>query len=196
MAKYKHSFWRYIPSTEKYKSEFKFLESFETDSDDVPEFHDYYCIDHIFDLETGQMRVKNHSAPDYCVSKYVGYCLELPPVEKANKQDIYVVIHRSSFQHKKIEFDQFLLNKNKIYSQQEWELLLSEIEERFNKQKKWAKDGIKIPSKYDDETPVFESKVEYRAFSLGRRSYFLYHLVAKNDCIHLIHKLNIGYTQQ
>ena len=196
MVKYKHSFWRYIPSTEKYKSEFKFLESFETDSDSVPEFHDYYCIDHIINLETGQMRVKNHSAPDYCVSKYVGYSLELPPVEKVNKQDIYIVIHRSSFQHKKIEFDQFLLNKNKIYSQQEWELLLSEIEERFNKQKNWAKDGIKTPAEYDDKTPVFKNKNEYRAFSLGRRSYFLYHLVQFNDFIHLIHKLNIGYTQQ
>jgi len=196
MAKYKHSFWRYIPSTEKYKSVFKFLESFETDSDAVPDFHDHNCIDHIIDLETGKMRVKNHSAPDYCVSKYVGYCLDLPPVEKSNKQDIYVVIHRSSFQHKNIEFDQFLLKKNEIYSQQEWQLLLSEIEERFNKQKTWAKDGIKIPSKYDDDTPVFENKVEYRAFSLGRRSYFLYHLVAKNDFIHLIQKLNVGYTQQ
>ena len=102
MAKYKHTFWRYVPSTEKFKSEFKFVESIESDSDAVPEFHDHYCIDQVIDLVTGQMRVKNHSAPEYCVSKYVGFNLCLPPVEKANKQEIYVVIHRSSFSHKKI----------------------------------------------------------------------------------------------
>ena len=37
MAKYKHSFFRYVPSTEKFKSEFKFVESIESDSDAVPE---------------------------------------------------------------------------------------------------------------------------------------------------------------
>ena len=122
MAKYKHSFWRYVPSTEKFKSEFKFVESIESDSDAVPEFHDHYCIDQVVDLVTGQMRVKNHSAPEYCVSKYVGFNLCLPPVEKTNKQEIYVVIHRSSFSHKKIEFDEFIEPKDKRYTQEEWEL--------------------------------------------------------------------------
>jgi len=41
MSKFRHSFWRYVPSTEKFKSEFKFVESIETDSDAVPEFHDH-----------------------------------------------------------------------------------------------------------------------------------------------------------
>ena len=63
-------------------------------------------------LDTGQMRVKNHSAPDYCKSKYIGVSLELPPVEKSNKQDIYMVIHKSN---DKIEFDQFLEPKDKRY---------------------------------------------------------------------------------
>ena len=194
MKKFKHSFWRYVPSTEKYKSEFKFVESFETDSDAVPEFHDHYCIDHLIDLETGQMRVKNHSAPEYCVSKYVGVSLCLPPVEKANKQEIYMVIHRSSFSHKKIEFDEFLEPNNKRYTQEEFEYLLSIIEKRFNKQKEWAKEGIKVPSQYDDGTQVFRTEEEFRAFSLGRRAYFLYHLVRNHNFTHLVRRLNIGYT--
>jgi hypothetical protein len=194
MAKFKHTFWRYVPSTEKYKSEFKFVESFETDSDAVPEFHDHYCIDHVVDLETGQMRVKNHSAPEYCVSKYIGWGLCLPPVEKANKQEIYMVIHRSSFSHKKIEFDEFLEPKDKRYTQEEFEFLLSVIEKKFNKQKEWAKDGIKIPSQYDDGTQVFRTEEEFRAFSFGRRAYFLYHLVNSHNFRLLIRKLNIAYT--
>jgi hypothetical protein len=195
MAKYKHSFWRYVPSTEKHKSEFKFVESFETDSDTVPEFHDHYCIDHMVNLETGQMRVKNHSAPEYCVSKYIGWSLELPPVEKANKQDIYVVVHKSSFSHKKIEFDEFLEPENNRYNQEEWEFLLSVIESRFTKQKEWAKVGIRTPSQYDDGTQVFKTEDEFRAFSFGRRAYFLYHLVRNYHFTHLIRRLNIGYTQ-
>ena len=194
MTKFKHSFWRYVPSTEKFKSEFKFVESIETNSDTVPEFHDHYCIDHVVDLETGQMRVKNHSAPEYCVSKYVGWSLELPPVEKANKQEVYVVIHRSSFSHKKIEFDEFLEPKQKRYTQEEFEWLLSIIEKKFNKQKEWAKDGIKIPSKYEDGGAVFRSEEEFQAFSLGRRAYFLFHIVRNHKFVHLIRKLNIGYT--
>jgi hypothetical protein len=194
MAKYKHSFWRYVPSTEKYKSEFKFVESLETDSDAVPEFHDHYCIDHMINLETGQMRVKNHSAPEYCVSKYIGWGLCLPPVEKANKQEIYMVIHRSSFAHKKIEFDEFLEPKDKRYTQEEFEYLLSLIEKKFNKQKEWARDGIKIPSQYDDGTQVFRIEEEFRAFSFGRRAYFLYHLVRNYGFTHLVRRLNIGYT--
>ena len=195
MAKYKHTFWRYVPSTEKFKSEFKYVESIESDSDSVPEFHDHYCIDHMVDLETGQMRVKNHSAPEYCVSKYVGYNLCLPPVEKANKQDIYVVIHRSSFSHKKIEFDEFLEPKDKRYNQEEWEYLLSIVEKKFNKQKEWAKEGIRVPTQYEDGTQVFRTEEEFRAFSLGRRAYFLYHLVNSHRFTHLVRKLNIGYTQ-
>ena len=195
MAKYKHSFWRYVPSTEKFKSEFKFVESIESDSDAVPEFHDHYCIDQVIDLETGQMRVKNHSAPEYCVSKYVGFNLCLPPVEKANKQEIYVVIHRSSFSHKKIEFDEFLEPKDKRYTQDEWTFLLSNIEKKFNKQKEWAKDGIKVPTKYEDGGSVFRSADELQAFSLGRRAYFLYHIVNSHKFIHLVRRLNIGYTQ-
>ena len=195
MAKYKHTFWRYVPSTEKFKSEFKFVESFETDNDNVPKFEDHYCIDHIVNLETGQMRVKNHSAPEYCVSKYVGYNLCLPPVEKANKQDVYMVIHRSSFAHKKIEFDEFLEPKDKRYTQEEFDWLLTLIEKKFNKQKEWAKEGIRVPTQYDDGTQVFRTEEEFRAFSLGRRAYFLYHLVNSHRFIHLIRKLNIGYTQ-
>jgi len=110
MAKYKHSFWRYIPSSKDKKSAFKFVETKETDTEDIPDLHDYYCIDHMTNLETGQMRVKNHSAPGYCVSKYIGISLELPPVEKSNKQEIYMVIHKSI---DKIEFDQFLEQKIK-----------------------------------------------------------------------------------
>lgn len=195
MTNYRHSFWRYIPSTDERQSFFKFVESFETNNDNVPKFDDYNCIDHITNLDTGQMRVKNHSAPEYCVSKFVGWSLNLPPVEKTNKQNIYVVIHRSSFSHKKIEFDEFLEPKNKRYTQEEWEQLLSVIEKKFNKQKEWAKDGIKIPSQYSDGTQVFKTEEEFRSFSLGRRAYFLYHLVREYDFTHLIRKLNIGYTQ-
>ncbi len=195
MAKYKHSFWRYVPSTEKFKSDFKFVESFETDSDSVPEFHDHYCIDHMVNLETGQMRVKNHSAPEYCVSKYIGWGLELPPVEKANKQEIFIVVHKSSFSHKKIEFDEFLEPTDNHYSQEDWEFLLSVLEQRFTKQKEWAKDGVKIPTQYEDGTQVFKEENEFRAFSFGRRAYFLYHLVRNYKFTHLIRRLNIGYTQ-
>jgi len=195
MTKYKHYFWRYVPSTEKHKSEFKFVETFETDSDTVPEFHDHYCIDHMVNLETGQMRVKNHSAPEYCVSKYIGWSLELPPVEKANKQEIYVVIHKSSFSHKRIEFDEFLEPINNRYNQREWEFVLSVIEDRFTKQKEWAKEGIRSPAQYDDGTKVFMTENEFRAFSFGRRAYFLYHLVRNYSFTHLIRRLNIGYTQ-
>jgi hypothetical protein len=194
MAKYKHSFFRYVPSTEKFKSEFKFVESIESDSDAVPEFHDHYCIDHVVDLETGQMRVKNHSAPEYCVSKYVGWSLSLPPVEKTTKQEVYVVIHRSSFSHKKIEFDEFLEPKDKRYSQEEFQWLLSIIEKKFDKQKEWAKEGIRVPSQYEDGTQVFRSEEEFRAFSLGRRAYFLYQLVNSHRFTHLVRRLNIGYT--
>ena len=195
MTKFKHSFWRYIPSTDERQSFFKFVESFETNNDNVPNFDDHNCIDHIVNLDNGQMRVKNHSAPEYCVSKYVGWSLNLPPVEKTNKQDVYMVIHRSSFPHKKIEFDEFLEPKDKRYTQEEWELVLSLIEKKFNKQKEWAKDGIKIPSQYDDGTQVFKTEEEIRAFSLGRRAYFLYHLVNSHKFTHLVRKLNIGYTQ-
>jgi hypothetical protein len=195
MTKFKHSFWRYIPSTDERQSFFKFVESFETDNDNVPKFDDHNCIDHIVNLDNGQMRVKNHSAPEYCVSKYVGWSLHLPPVQKTNKQDIYMVIHRSSFSHKKIEFDEFLEPKDKRYTQEEFDSLLSTIEKKFNKQKEWAKDGIKIPSQYDDGTQVFRNEEEFRAFSLGRRAYFLYHLVHSHKFTHLVRKLNIGYTQ-
>jgi hypothetical protein len=195
MKKFRHSFWRYVPSNDERQSFFKFVETFETQSDAVPDFQDHYCIDHILDLETGQMRVKNHSAPEYCVSKYVGWSLNLPPVEKTNKQEIYVVIHRSSFSHKKIEYDEFLEPKQKRYTQEEWEYLLSVIEKRFNRQKDWAKDGIKIPTQYEDGTQVFKTDEEYRAFSLGRRAYFLYQIVNNYRFTHLIRKVNIGYTQ-
>ena len=195
MKKFKHSFWRYVPSNDERQSFFKFVETFETQSDTVPDFQDHYCIDHITDLETGQMRVKNHSAPEYCVSKYVGWSLNLPPVEKTNKQEIYVVIHRSSFSHKKIEYDEFLEPKEKRYTQEEWEYLLSDIEKRFNRQKDWAKDGIKIPTQYEDGTQVFKTDEEYRAFSLGRRAYFLYQIVNNYRFTHLIRNVNIGYTQ-
>ena len=195
MARYKHSFWRYIPSTDERQSFFKFVESIETDNDNVPKFDDHNCIDHIVNLENGQMRVKNHSAPEYCVSKFVGWSLNLPPVEKTNKQDIYVVIHRSSFAHKKIEFDEFLEPKDKRYTQEEFNALLSVIEKKFIKQKEWAKDGIKIPSKYEDGGAVFRTEEELRAFSLGRRAYFLFHLVRNHKFIHLVRRLNIGYTQ-
>ena len=120
MARFKHSFFRYIPSTDERQSFFKYVESFETDNDSVPKYDDHFCIDHIVNLDNGQMRVKNHSAPEYCVSKYVGWSLSLPPVEKTNKQEIYVVIHRSSFAHKRIEFDEFLEPKDKRYTQEEW----------------------------------------------------------------------------
>lgn len=195
MPRYKHSFWRYIPSTDERQSFFKFVESLELDNDSVPKYDDHYCIDHITNLENGQMRVKNHSAPEYCVSKYVGWNLLLPPVEKTNKQEIYMVIHRSSFAHKKIEFDEFLEPKDKRYTQEEFNALVSSIEKKFNKQKEWAKDGIKIPSKYEDGGAVFRTEEELRAFSLGRRAYFLYHLVRNHNFIHLIRRLNIGYTQ-
>ncbi len=194
MTKYKHSFWRYIPSTDERQSFFKFVESFETDNDSVPKFDDHYCIDHIVNLDNGQMRVKNHSAPEYCVSKYVGWTLQLPPVEKTNKQEIYMVIHRSSFAHKKIEFDEFLEPTDKRYTQEEFEFLLSNIEKKFNKQKEWAKDGIKVPTKYDDGSAVFRTEQELQAFSLGRRAYFLFHLVRNHKFIHLVRRLNVGYT--
>ena len=185
MPRFKHSFWRYIPSTDERQSFFKFVESFETDSDAVPKFDDHNCIDHIVNLENEQMRVKNHSAPEYCVSKYVGWNLNLPPVEKTNKQEIYLVIHRSSFSHKKIEFDEFLEPKQKRYTQEEWESILKIIEDKFNTAKDLMKQGT---------APIFKTKVEFRAFSLGRKAFFLYHIVSNYKFIHLIQKLNIGYT--
>ena len=114
---------------------------------------------------------------------------------KANKQDVYMVIHRSSFAHKKIEFDEFLEPKDKRYTQEEFDWLLTLIEKKFNKQKEWAKEGIRVPTQYDDGTQVFRTEEEFRAFSLGRRAYFLYHLVNSHRFVHLIRKLNIGYTQ-
>ena len=133
-------------------------------------------------LDTGQMRVKNHSAPGYCVSKYIGISLELPPVEKSNKQEIYMVIHKSI---DKIEFDQFLEPKDKRYTQEEWESILKIIEDKFNTAKDLMKQGT---------APIFKTKVEFRAFSLGRKAFFLYHIVSNYKFIHLIQKLNIGYT--
>lgn len=195
MPTFKHSLWRYIPANKDKKSTFKYIQSIETESEDIPDIHEYYCIDHVTNLETGQMRVKNHSAPEYCVSKFVGWSLHLPPVEKINDKDTYVVFHRSSFTHKKIEFDEFLEPIQKRYTQEEFEFLLSTIEKKFNKQKEWAKDGIKIPSQYDDGTKVFQTEEEFRAFSLGKRAYFLYHIVRNHGFIHLVRKLNIGYTQ-
>ena len=47
MARFKHSFFRYIPSTDERQSFFKFVESFETDNDSVPKYDDHFCIDHI-----------------------------------------------------------------------------------------------------------------------------------------------------
>jgi hypothetical protein len=128
------------------------------------------------------MRVKNHSAPGYCVSKYIGISLELPPVEKSNKQDIYMVIHKSN---DKIEFDQFLEPKDKRYTQEEWEDILKIIEDKFNTAKDLMKQGT---------VPIFKTKVEFRAFSLGRKAFYLYHIVSNYKFIHLIQKLNIGYT--
>jgi len=133
-------------------------------------------------LDTGQMRVKNHSAPEYCKSKYIGVSLELPPVEKSNKQDIYMVIHKSD---DNIEFDQFLEPKDKRYTQEEWESILKDIEDKFNDAKEQMKQGT---------APRFKAKVEFRAFSLGRKAFFLYHIVSNYKFIHLIQKLNIGYT--
>lgn len=193
MAKYNHAIWRYIPANNENNSTFKFLQNIETDSEDVPNIHEFYCIDHVTNQDTGQMRIKNHSAPDYCVSKYIGWSLQLPPVEKENQKDIYMIIHKSI---DKIEFDHFLEPNDKRYTKKEWEFLITLIEKKFNKQKEWAKDGIKIPSQYPDGTQVFRTKEEFRAFSLGRRAYFLYHLVNNYKFKHLIQKLNIGYTNE
>ena len=68
------------------------------------------------------------------------------------------------------------------------------IEKKFNKQKDWVKNGIKIPSQYEDGTQVFRTEEEFRAFSLGRRAFFLHQLVNSHQFIHLVRKLNIGYT--
>lgn len=194
MPQFKHIFWRYIPSSKTFTSTFKYVDTIETDDDNVPDFQDYYCVDQVINLSTGQIRIKNHSAPEYCVSKFVGWFLELPPVEKTNKEEIYVVIHRTSFSHKKIEFDEFLDTPHNQYTEEEWHDLLNRIEQRFNQQKEWAKDGIKTPSVYQDNLPVFQNEGEFKAFSLGRRAYFLYHLVTNYKFKHLIRKLNIGYT--
>ena len=182
MAKYKHSFWRYIPSNQDKRSTFKFVETIETDTEDVPNLHDYYCIDHMTNTETGQMRVKNHSAPEYCRSKYIGWSLNLPPVEKSNNQEIYMVIHKSN---DIIEFDQFLEPKDKRYTKEEWENILKLIEDKFNNAKELMKEGTQ---------PNFKLKEEFRAFSLGRKAFFLFHIVNNYKFIHLIQKLNIGYT--
>jgi hypothetical protein len=45
------------------------------------------------------------------------------------------------------------------------------------------------------EIEIFKTENEFRAFSLGRRAYFLYHLVRNYNFKHLIRRLNIGYTQ-
>ena len=192
--KFSHVFWRYVPAHENKSSFFKYVETILTNSDTVPEFHDFYCIDSVTNIETGQVRVKNHSAPEYCVSKFVGWTLRLPTVEKLTKQEVFIVIHRSSFDHKKIEFDEFYEPINQRYTHEEWVNLLSSIEERFKKQKAWAIDGIKVPSIYQNGTPVFMNKTEFDAFSMGRRAYFLYHIVSQHRFIHLVRPLNVGYT--
>ena len=93
-----------------------------------------------------------------------------------------MVIHKSN---DKIEFDQFLEPKDKRHTQEEWEDILKIIEDKFNTAKDLMKQGT---------VPIFKTKVEFRAFSLGRKAFFLYHIVSNYKFIHLIQKLNIGYT--
>jgi hypothetical protein len=93
-----------------------------------------------------------------------------------------MVIHKSN---DKIEFDQFLEPKDKRYTQEEWEDILKIIEDKFNAAKDLMKQGT---------VPIFKTKVEFRAFSLGRKAFYLYHIVSNYKFIHLIQKLNIGYT--
>ena len=192
--KFSHSFWRYIPARDNKPSFFKYVDRILSDNDTIPEFHDFYCIDVVKNSSTGQIRVKNHSAPEYCVSKFVGWSLRLPTVEKLTKQEVFIVIHRSSFDHKKIEFDEFYEPKDQRYTQEDWINTLALVEERFNKQKNWAKSGMKIPAAYDDGSPVFMNKSELEAFSMGRRAYFLFHIVSRFHFIHLVRPINIGYT--
>ena len=88
---FSHSFFRYIPSNDERRSFFKFVEKIDTTDDNVPKIDDHNCIDVVTNNENGQIRIKNHSAPEYSVSKYVGWTLFLPPVEKQNKEPIFVV---------------------------------------------------------------------------------------------------------
>ncbi len=195
MPKFTHSFFRYIPANDERRSFFKFVTVIETEDDNVPQFDDHYCIDLVKNLETDQIRIKNHSAPEYCVSKYVGWSLDLPPVEKQNKEPIFVVFHRSSYAHKKIEFDEFLEPVNKRYTQDDWKHLIIKIKKRFDQQKTWwAENEEHTNCMYEDGTSVFQGKMEFKAFSMGRRAYFLYHLVYNNKFRHLIRDLNISYT--
>ena len=83
MSKFKHSFWRYIPSTDERQSFFKFVESFETDNDSVPKFDDHNCIDHIVNLENGQMRVSIAHHIKQCkilqetILSFIGVCIAI-----------------------------------------------------------------------------------------------------------------------
>lgn len=195
MPTFIHSFFRYIPANDERRSFFKFQATIESDNDNVPNFDDHFCIDVVKNTENGQIRVKNHSAPEYCVSKYVGWTLDLPPVEKQNKEPIFVVYHRSSYTHKKIEFDEFLEPIDKRYNHEDWKQLINKIKRRFDQQKTWwSENNDHSHCAYSDGTSVFQGKVEYLAFSMGRRAYFLYHLVSNYKFRHLIRDLNISYT--
>ena len=193
---FSHSFFRYIPSNDERKSFFKFVEKIDTTDDSIPKIDDHNCIDVVTNNENGQIRIKNHSAPEYTVSKYVGWTLFLPPVEKQNKEPIFVVFHKSSFSHKKVEFDEFLEPIDKRYDHEDWKQIINKIKRRFDLQKQtWSELENKSNCRFPDGQPLFKSETEFDAFSMGRRAYFLYHLVIDYKFRHLIRDLNIAYTE-
>ena len=96
--------WRYIPRHEEKPSKFKYVEQFESEEDKILNYDDFPIVYQVFNLETGQIRVKNYNAPDEALVKFVGSILELPSLTKTYSTPSFMVIHRSSFNHKKIEY--------------------------------------------------------------------------------------------
>jgi hypothetical protein len=66
-----------------------------------------------------------------------------------------MVIHKSN---DKIEFDQFLEPKDKRYTQEEFDWLLSLIEKKFNKQKEYFLKYIENVDPYIKETLLYNLK--------------------------------------
>lgn len=173
--------WRYIPSHEESPSKFKYVEQFESEEDKISSYDDYPIVYQVFNLETGQIRIKNYNAPDKALDKFVGSILQLPKLTKTYSTPSFMVIHRSSFNHKKIEYDEF--HATRLLKDKEWYDIINRLELRF----KYLKDNWK--------NEAFSCEDEYLAFSMGRRAWFLWQLVVNEKFIHVQRDTTVAYTQ-
>ena len=173
--------WRYVPRHEDRPSKFNYVTEFKSEEDKILDYDDFPIIYQVFNLDTGQIRVKNYNAPEEAVVKFVGYVLDLPSLTKTYSTPSYMVIHRSSFNHKKIEYDEF--HSSKPLKDKEWYDIINTLESRF----KYLKDNWKNES--------FKCENEYLAFSMGRRAWFLWQLVVNEKFIHIQRDTTVAYTQ-